>query len=136
MQNEKLIINTRLLRKEPNFEMRTCIVEKAVAADHDEFKGLKKSPLLNNQIITENKDIMYCDKDDVFHCLLIYDKEQGDGLLIEAEGADYARYAQYVPNAKLLYEDHIQNHLQEMKLECTEEAAAEESEELQMDMTM
>lgn len=39
MQNEKLIINTRLLRKEPNFEMNTCIVEKAVAVDHDKFQN-------------------------------------------------------------------------------------------------
>lgn len=68
---------------------------------------MKKLSLRDNQIIAENKDIMYCDKDDIFHCLLIYDKEQGDGLLIEAEGTDYARYAQYVPNAKLQYEDYI-----------------------------
>ena len=57
---------------------------------------------------------MYCDRDDIYHCLLIYDKQQGDGLLIESEGAPYARYAQYIPNAKLLYE----NHMQKLKFCC------------------
>ncbi|WP_418599295.1 DUF6329 domain-containing protein [Phascolarctobacterium faecium] len=54
----------------------------------------------------------------VHHCLLIYDKQQGDGLLIESEGAPYVRYAQFIPNAKLLYENHMQNHLQELKFCC------------------
>ena len=49
---------------------------------------------------------------------MIFDEEQGDGLLIEAEGSSYARYVQYIPNAKLLYENHIQTHLQEMKFYC------------------
>ena len=59
----------------------------------------------DNDLIAENTDLMYCDRDDIYHCLLIYDKEQGDGLLIEAEGSSYARYVQYIPNAKLLYEN-------------------------------
>lgn len=72
----------------------------------------------DNDLIAENTDLMYCDRDDIYHCLLIYDEEQGDGLLIEAEGSSYARYVQYIPNAKLLYENHIQTHLQEMKFYC------------------
>ena len=40
------------------------------------------------------------------NCLLIYDEEQGDGLLIESEGTSYARYAQYIPRAKELVESH------------------------------
>ena len=118
MENNKLIINARLLRKEPNFEISTCIVEKAVAAEHGEFEKLKSDPLSDNDIIRENKEIMYCDRNGVYHCLLIYDKEQGDGIIVESEGADYARYAQYVPNAKLMYEEHINNRIQEMKFYC------------------
>lgn len=39
-------------------------------------------------------------------------------MLIESEGAPYVRYAQFIPNAKLLYENHMQNHLQELKFCC------------------
>ena len=93
-------------------------MEKAIAVSHSEFESLKRHPLQDNDLIAENTDLMYCDSDDIYHCLLIYDEEQGDGLLIEAEGSSYARYAQYIPNAKLLYENHIQTHLQELKFYC------------------
>ena len=116
--NEKLIINTNLLRKEAEFKTKSCAVEKAIAVSHAEFDNLKRHPLQDNDLIAENTDLMYCDRDDIYHCLLIYDEEQGDGLLIEAEGSSYARYVQYIPNAKLLYENHIQTHLQEMKFYC------------------
>ncbi len=116
--NEKLVINTNLLHKEPEFRTRTCVVEKAIAVSHAKFVNLKENALQNNDLIAENVNLMYCDSDNNYHCLLIYDKEQGDGILIESEGAAYARYAQYIPNAKLLYENHIQTHLQELKFCC------------------
>ena len=116
--NEKLVINTNLLRKESEFKTKACVVEKAIAVPHSEFESLKRNPLQDNDLIADNVDLMYCDSDDNYHCLLIYDKEQGDGLLIESEGAPYARYSQYIPNAKLLYENHIQTHLRELKFYC------------------
>ena len=116
--NDKLMINAALLRKESELRTKSCIVEKAVAVSHAEFENLKRHPLQDNALIAVNADIMYCDSDDNYHCLLVYDKVQGDGLIIESEGSSYLRYAQYIPNAKLLYEDHMQNHLQEMKFYC------------------
>lgn len=104
--NEKLIINTNLLRKESEFKTKSCAVEKAIAVSHAEFDNLKRHPLQDNDLIAENTDLMYCDSDDIYHCLLIYDEEQGDGLLIESEGSSYARYAQYIPNARDLVERH------------------------------
>ena len=101
---EKLIINTNLLRKESEFRTKSCVVEKAIAVSNAEFENLKRHPLRDNKLIAENVDIMYCDRDDNYHCLLIYDEEQGDGLLIESEGMSYARYSQYIPGAKELVE--------------------------------
>jgi len=102
--NDKLIINTNLLRKESEFRTKSCMVEKAIAISYAEFENLKRHPLKDNNLIAENTDLMYCDSDDNYQCLLIYDKEQGDGLLIEAEGSAYTRYAQYIPKAKELAE--------------------------------
>lgn len=101
---EKLIINTNLLRKESEFRTKSCVVEKAIAVSNAEFENLKRHPLRDNKLIAKNIDIMYCDRDDNYHCLLIYDEEQGDGLLIESEGTSYARYSQYIPGAKELVE--------------------------------
>ena len=102
--SEKLIINTNLLRKESEFKTIPCVVEKAIAVPHAEFDELKRHPLRDNRLIAENADMMYCDKDGSYHCLLIYDQERGDGLLIESEGMAYARYAQYIPRARELVE--------------------------------
>ncbi len=104
--SKKLIINTNLLRKESEFRTKSCVVEKAIAVPHSKFDDLKRHPLRDNMLIAENAELMYCDRDDNYHCLLIYDEEQGDGLLIESEGTSYARYAQYIPSAKELVERH------------------------------
>lgn len=110
--NEKLIINTNLLRKESEFKTKSCVVEKAIAVSHAEFENLKRHPLQDNNLIAENTDLMYCDSDDIYHCLLIYDEEQGDGLLIESEGSSYLRYAQYIPKARDLVERHQDSEIQ------------------------
>lgn len=102
--SEKLIINANLLRKESEFRTKVCVAEKAIAVSHVEFDDLKRHPLRDHRLIAENADLMYCDSDDNYHCLLIYDEEQGDGLMIESEGTSYARYAQYIPSAKELVE--------------------------------
>ena len=104
--SEKMIINANLIRKESEFRTKSCVVEKAIAVSHAEFDDLKRHPLRDNELIAENVELMYCDRDDNYHCLLIYDEEQGDGLLIESEGTSYARYAQYIPRAKELVESH------------------------------
>lgn len=129
---EKLIINANLLRKESEFRTKSCIVEKAVAVSNREFENLKRHPLRDNRLIAENADLMYCDRDDNYHCLLIYDEEQGDGLIIEAEGTSYARYSQYIPGAKELVEKHIQP---DIKVEA-DSVNEDLSEETEMNMTM
>lgn len=129
---EKLIINTNLIRKESEFRTKSCVVEKAIAVSHDEFENLKRHPLRENRLIAENVDLMYCDSDDNYHCLLIYDKEKCDGILIESEGAAYARYAQYIPKAKELVEKHIQP---DIKVEA-DSVNEDLSEETEMNMTM
>lgn len=102
--NQKMIINANLLRKESEFRTQKCIVEKSAAVSHAEFDELKRHPLRGNELISEYVDLMYCDKDGNYHCLLVYDSQDGDGLLIESEGSSYARYAQYISGAKELVE--------------------------------
>ncbi len=91
--SEKMIINANLIRKESEFRTKSCVVEKAIAVSHAEFDDLKRHPLRDNMLIAENADLMYCDRDNNYHC-----------LLIESEGTAYARYAQYIPSAKKLVE--------------------------------
>ena len=123
---EKLTINTYLLRKEPEYMVAPCVVEKVEAVSHAEFEKMRMNALKDNDIIARNKGCMFYGADNSFHCLLVYDKDQGDGLLIEAEGYSYARLAQYIPQAKLIYE----NYCQSQQLEQDET----ENEEMEMQM--
>lgn len=47
--------------------------------------------------------------DESYHCVLIVNEKNGDGLLINSEGADYARYSQYIPNARALVQAYEQS---------------------------
>lgn len=110
--NNKLKLNVSLMRKESEFRTKSCVVEKAIAVNHTEFENLKRHPLREKDLIAKHSEMMFCDSDDIYHCLLIYDEEQGDGLLIESEGTAYARYAQYVPKARELVERHQDSKIQ------------------------
>ena len=55
---KKLMINTSLVRKEPAFEVRPCVVEKAIGISHKEFEHLRTHALEDNDIIAKNKGNM------------------------------------------------------------------------------
>lgn len=117
--SDKLVLNTSLERKPTELAVKGCIIEKAIPVSHRKFEAITKAPLRDEPLIAENKDIMYFDsKYNMYHCLLIYDKDFGDGIVVNSEGSDYARYAQYVPQAKVIYEQHRSTHINELRLCC------------------
>ena len=117
--SDKLVLNTSLERKPTELAVKGCIIEKAIPVSHRKFEDITRAPLRDEPLIAENKDIMYFDsKYNMYHCLLIYDKDFGDGIVVESVGSDYARYAQYVPQAKIIYEQHRSTHINELRLCC------------------
>ena len=117
--SDKLVLNTSLERKPTELAVKGCIIEKAIPVNHRRFEDITRAPLRDEPLIAENKDIMYFEsKYNMYHCLLIYDKDFGDGIVVNSEGSDYARYAQYVPQAKVIYEQHRSNHINELRLCC------------------
>ena len=117
--SDKLMLNTSLERKPTELALSACVIEKAIPVSHRKFETITKAPLRDEPLIAENNDIMYFDsKNNKYHCILIYDKDFGDGIVVESEGSNYARYAQYVPQAKTIYEHHRATHLNELRLCC------------------
>ena len=78
-------------------------------------------------------------KGNTAHCILFLDANGSDGILIEAEGADYARKSQFIPNARAIVEA---NGLiaGERQLHEVENAAFSDDEDMNktedVDMTM
>lgn len=117
--SDKLLLNTRLERKPNELAGQACVIEKAIPVSHSKFKSIVNSPLTDEPIIAENRENMYFySNDNIYHCLLIYDRDYGDGIVVNSEGSNYARYAQYIPQAKVIYEQYRSSHLNELKLYC------------------
>lgn len=87
-------------------QIHDCVVEKAIPMSSEEFSRLLQKPELFKNLFHEHEDLMYWDMSGIFHCILPYDKEHGDGLLIDTNGMEYPKFYQYVPGAKLLIEHH------------------------------
>lgn len=87
-------------RKAEDFPVWDCVIEKIVELPEAEYKYFKTAPLRDMPFIAENTDLMYRDENGVFHCLLVLGEESSDGILIESEGYNYARYSSFMPGAR------------------------------------
>lgn len=88
-----------LTRKAEDFPVWDCVIEKIVELPEAEYKYFKTAPLRDMPFIAENTDLMYRYENGVFHCLLVLGEESSDGILIESEGYNYARYSSFMPGA-------------------------------------
>ena len=102
---KKLKFNSTLNHKQSDYQTHEVVVEKVVTLYGRSFSELKEHLMRDNTYITENRDLMYIDSNDVAHCLLLLDYDSGDGILVESEGSSYARKSQFISNAKALLEN-------------------------------
>lgn len=87
-------------RKAVDYPVWDCVIEKIVELPEKEYKYFKTAPLQDMSFIAENTDLMYKDSNGVFHCLLVLGEGSSDGVLIESEGYNYARYSSFMPGAR------------------------------------
>lgn len=87
-------------RKVNNFAATDCIIEKIVELSESEYKSFRTNLLRDSVFISENKEHMYMDRKGTYHCLLVLGENQPEGVLVESEGYDYARYASLLPGAR------------------------------------
>lgn len=83
------------------FPQDEFIIEKVVEIDEELFKEFLKNLLQDYDFIKKNIDLMYCDEDNVLHCIYVTTKESDFGILIEAENYSYAKYCAYLPKVFL-----------------------------------
>ena len=86
-------------RKEVCFEPSECEIEKVIHLSDSDFARFQQTLLDNYDFLQENADLMRVENG-VTHCLLVVGETFEDGILVNSEGSDYARYAAYFPNAK------------------------------------
>ena len=86
-------------RKEVCFEPTECEIEKVIHLSDSDFARFQQTLLDNYDFLREHAELMRVENG-VTHCLLVVGESFEDGILVNSEGSDYARYAAYFPNAK------------------------------------
>ena len=104
---DKLVLNANMVCKADRFVPKKCTVEKVIEVSDSEFRTFIENPMKRNYYFPQYKDLMGY-YDDSYHGVLFVNMESGDGLLVNSEGYDYARYSQYIPNASDLIQQHEQ----------------------------
>lgn len=83
-------------------------VEQVVILCDEQFRQFKETGIRDDQIyLFDHSDKMWFDPSDLcWHCLLIKGETSKDGVLVDAEGYAYARYAAFAPDCgKLRLQD-------------------------------
>ena len=90
-------------RKDEEIRSQHCVVEKVLELSEREYARFYQSPLAEYDFIAKHRGAMRQDADGTRHCLLVLGENQEDGILVDAEGYDYARYHAFLPKARQLY---------------------------------
>ena len=100
---KKITFNAPLNHKAYSYEPMKIEVEKVIPLYGKRFEQMRDHPLEDAPEIIENKELMYMEGNTV-HCILFLDANGNDGILVEAEGADYARKSEFISNARAIIE--------------------------------
>ena len=113
-----------LERKASDYPTSDCVIEKIVELPENEYKYFKTAPLRDMSFISENTDLMYRDPNGIYHCLLVLGEGSSDGVLIEAEGYNYARYSSFMPGAREFVSARLENLVEQIIKESTENTSS------------
>lgn len=97
-----LKLNAIFERKADHFSETECVMGKTIELPAESYRHFKSHLLGFEPFITENRDWMRVDENNVAHCLLVLGEGGSEGVLVNSEGYDYARYASLVPGAREL----------------------------------
>ena len=103
MRMKKIQFNAPLNHKAYSYEPMQIEVEKIIPLYGKRFEQMREHPLEDATEIIDNRELMYMEGNTA-HCILFLDANGIDGILVEAEGADYARKSQFIPNARAIVE--------------------------------
>ena len=95
-----MIIKAELKRKQSEYEGEACVVDKVIELPTQRFRQFSRALLADYDFIAENKNAIR--HDDARHCLLILDADGTDGVLVDPQWYNYARYSAFVQNARSL----------------------------------
>lgn len=118
-----LVTKALFERKIKSFNTRNYVIDHIEIMDENEYCEFSNNLLNDRDFITNRKDVMHKDSAGQFHVLLVLDKDNGDGILIDSQGYDYPRYVALMPNIKPYIEQQISLTAEQIIREAIKESA-------------
>lgn len=84
------------------WECDRCQIDVSVTLHHSEFEDFRHNTLKDRDFIANSLSDLATTNDNTRHCIMVLDEEADDGILVDPQGYNYARYSAYIPNAKQL----------------------------------
>lgn len=91
-----------IFEHKPELKLSEFVIEKTITVPNEDFEQMLHCPMDGQPFIEENKELIYQDDEDMYHCILVTGKDRTDGIFVECEGYGYARYASYVPETSAI----------------------------------
>lgn len=102
-----MIVQAYWERKPNGYPPPRCQVEKIVELPGETFDAFLSAPLKDWAFLEENQEAMWSESS-MTHCLLVLGEDRNDGLLVDAEGYGYAKYAAYLFGARDIVNAEVQ----------------------------
>lgn len=78
-------------------------IKKVVVLSREQYDHFSMSLIEDCPFIAENKELTgYDAENNCTHCILVKNKDNGEGILVDSSGYDYARYSAYVQDTSEL----------------------------------
>ena len=126
-----MLINAQLRCKQEEIQPVRCDVACIVELSNAEFYDFQFNTLADRDFIKEHLSELKTDEFHAIPCMLVLGEEIDDGILVDPQGFNYARYTAYIPMARQI----LQNEQSEENEECVSEGN-ETDEESNQEMTM
>lgn len=97
-----MIVYAQTKRKEPVMSADRWKIVHSVELPRDQFMHFKNHMLDDHPFIAEQSSELYVDRDGTTRGLLVLCEGSEDGILVNSEGSNYARYSAYLPGARSL----------------------------------
>lgn len=97
-----MILNVHLNSKVTDYDFSRCNIAVVVELSGNDFRYFQDRPLDCYDFITGNLDKLQPDNSNIHQCIMVLNEENDDGILVDPQGYNYARYSAYIPNAKQL----------------------------------
>lgn len=112
------------MRKEPEISAKEFQVMKVINLPLEKYVEFTRNLYRCYDFIEENRDLMQV-KDDVLCCILVTGEGVDEGVLVESEGAPYARYSSFVPSVREIIRQYETMSPQEVNEELPESIGQE-----------